>query len=194
MPVAYHVYSNDGLGGPIDYSSPVATVAGLTWMSGPLAPSSDTKFGVRAFDVGSGLEELNLDCAAEVVIDATGLDVTDRPQPPTGLRVDPLPGGSLRVGWHYPIARGPKAPTGFHVYVGTGGTPDYSSPAATVAYSLGFMNAFAVTLTGLTGGTAYTVAVRAYNASGDEPNATVVTATAKTSGPAPVDSLTATPV
>ena len=79
----YHVYSNGG-SGPINYSSPIATVYGLTWTSGPLAYPDTWKFGVRAFD-GFG-EEQNLDCAVSIVLDAGGNDISRRPMAPVGLR------------------------------------------------------------------------------------------------------------
>jgi hypothetical protein len=186
----YHVYSNGG-SGPIDYAAPIATVAGLSWASGPLAAPGDWKFGVRAFDPATGLEEQNLDCAVRIVLDTMGKDVTDRPLPPVGLRAFPLSGGAARVEWSYPPTRGAKAPAGFHVYIGTGGTPGYSAPIATVAYSSGLLNSFVANLSGLSGGTAYSAGVRAYNASGEEANTTAVSFTAATAGPSPVGSLTA---
>jgi hypothetical protein len=79
----YHVYSNAG-SGPINYSTPIATVLGLTWTFPPLAYPDDWWFGVRAFN--SYGEEQNLDCVVELILDATGHDITNRPLPPTGLR------------------------------------------------------------------------------------------------------------
>jgi hypothetical protein len=84
--VGYHVYDNDGAG-PIDYTTPVATVYGLenvTWVSGGLTYPSDWKFGVRAFNACG--EEQNLDCFVEIILDASGNDITNRPAPPSGLR------------------------------------------------------------------------------------------------------------
>jgi hypothetical protein len=101
---------------------------------------------------------------------------------------------SIKIEWYYPTTRGAKTPTGFHVYQGTGGMPDYSTVAATVLYSTGFFNMFQAKLTGLTNGTAYTIGVRAYNASGEETNTTTVTVTADSTGPNPVDSLMATAI
>src|SRR5205085_892840 len=57
MALVYRVYSNGGTGGPVDFTSPVATTGGLTSTVGPLAPSTDTTFVVRAFDPATGLEE-----------------------------------------------------------------------------------------------------------------------------------------
>lgn len=103
----------------------------------------------------------------------------------------------MRVEWGYPIsgtqARA-TAPTGFHVYIGTGGAPSYGSPAATVLFTSGIINSFGASLTGLTGGTTYQIGVRAYNAVAEEPNTAFVSVTADSAGPAPVDSLTGTAV
>lgn len=109
------------------------------------------------------------------------------------LRPAPAMNASVRVEWHYPLVRSPRVPTGFKVYVGVG-TPDYTAPAAIVPYSSGFMNTFRATLSGLTDGTTYAVAVRAYNSSGEEQNGTVASVTAISAGPLPVDSLAATAV
>src|SRR5262249_29984152 len=147
------------------------------------------KFGVRAFH-GCG-EEKNLDVAVEIILDATGADVTNRPAAPTGLRASATAGGSIRVEWHYPRTRAPRAPTGFHVYTGTGGAPSYTTPVATVPYTTGIFNAFATTLSGLSDGTTYSISVRAYNGYGEEPNTVSVDVAADATGPGPVVGLEA---
>jgi hypothetical protein len=116
--VSYHVYANTGIGDPINYSSPVATLSGtLTWTSAPLAYPGTWKFGVRAFWPMSGLEEQNVDAVAKIVLTSNGIDVTNQPLPPTGLRVLAMAGGALRVEWCYASNTTPsRLPTGFHVY------------------------------------------------------------------------------
>jgi hypothetical protein len=190
--LAYHVYADTGAGDPINYAAPIATVSGTTWTSGTLAAPGTWCFGVRAFD-GNG-EEQNLDCSVVIVLDANGNDITNRPMPPVGLRGFATPNASIRVEWYYPPTCGPKVPTGFNVYIGTGGTPNYSAPAATVAFNLGIFNTFVSNLSGPSGGTTYTIGVRAYNASGEETNSVVVSVAADATGPAAVDSLVATPI
>lgn len=184
----YNIYSNAG-SGPINYGSIVATTSDLTWTSGTLSYPATWMFGVRAYNPSLGLEEKNLDCALYVILDSSGHDITNRPNPPTALRAFALAAGGVRVEWIYPVTRGAKTPTGFHVYIGTP-TPSYGSPAATVAYSTGIMNSFVANLAGLTGGTTYQVVVRAYNATAEEPNTNVVSVTADATGPTSVDSLT----
>ncbi len=200
--VEYHVYSNTGVDDPINYDLPIATVTATTWTLGGLARPGDWKFGVRAFWSSSGLEEQNLDCAVAIILDAFGNDITYRPAPPTGLRAFATAGGGITAEWYYPPVRTPAnaiiagrgVPTGFHIYVGVGGTPNYTTPAATVLYSSGFAGTFQANLSGLSDGTAYTIGVRAYNASAEEPNTTTVTVIADATGPTPVVGLTATAI
>jgi hypothetical protein len=184
----YNVYGNSGSGDAIDYATPLAGVLATSWTSAPLAPGA-WSFGVRAAD-GYG-EEQNLDCAITIVLDAFGNDITNRPGPPVGLRVFPLAGATVRVEWHYPPTRGAGAPTGFNVYVGTGGIPDYSTPAALVPYGVGIFNAFVANLSGLADGVTYAIGVRSFNASGEEANTKSLGVTADATGPRPVDSLNA---
>lgn len=187
--LAYHVYADTGAGDPINYATPIATASGTAWTSGTLAAPGTWSFGVRAFD-GNG-EEQNLDCSAVIVLDADANDITNRPMPPAGLRGFATPNASIRVEWYYPPTSGPKVPTGFHVYIGTGGTPDYSTPAATVAFNLGLFNTFVSNLSGPSDGETYAIGVRAFNASGEETNSVVVSVAADATGPAAVDSLVA---
>ena len=124
--VQYHVYASTEVSNPIDYGSPIATVSDTTWTSGTLAAPGSWQFGVRAFN-GNG-EEQNLDCAVTIVIGANGNDITNVPLAPTGLRAFATAGGGIRVEWWFPTTAGPRAPTGFHVYVGhTTGTSHLNS-------------------------------------------------------------------
>ncbi len=114
--LGYHVYSNAG-SGPINYSSSIATVYGLTWTSGPLAFPDTWMFGVRAFDGGG--EEQNLDCAVTIILDRGGNDITNRPIAPFGLRAFATAGGGIRAEWSYNVINPTPVPTGFRVYIGT---------------------------------------------------------------------------
>ena len=187
----YNIYSNAG-SGPINYNTPVATVYNFSWTSPPLAHPDTWRFGVRAFNNYG--EEKNLDAAVTIILDAFGNDITLRPSPPVGLRALALAAGALRVEWGYPVVNRATVPTGFHVYIGTGGAPSYGSPTATVLFTAGIANTFVANLTGLVNGTSYQIGVRAYNAVAEEPNTAFVTVTADSAGPAPVDSLTGTAI
>jgi hypothetical protein len=189
MATEYHVYANTGGGDPIDYSSVVDTTVTLSYPTSALSYPGTWSFGVRAFDTVTGLEEQNLDCALTIVLDASGNDITNRPAPPSGLRAFALAGGSIRAEWYYPRASSAKAPSGFHVYTGSAGTPSYTMPTTTVLFSAGIANSFVANMTGFTDGTIYSVGVRAYNATAEETNMTTVTVTAIATGPAAVDGL-----
>lgn len=189
MGISYHVYANDGAGGPIDYTTPIGTATGLSFSPPALEPSGDYRFGVRAFDDVTGYEEMNVDAAVEIILDAANHDITARPAAPTHLTATPQKGAAIRLDWSYPYVPGTVAqPTGFHVYRGTGGVVNYGAVAATVSYTRGVLH-YTATLTGLVDGTVYTIGVRAYNAVSEEPNTATVTATADGTGPASVSGL-----
>ena len=190
----YQIYSNTGIGDPINYGLPIATTGLLTWTSGPLVFPGTWKFGVRAFDPVTGLEEENLDAAITLILDGSGIDITNRPKAPMALRAFPTAGGGIRVEWAYNTINPNPAPTGFHVYKGTGGSPSYGSPAATVSFQAAIAGTFVANLAGLSNGVAYTIGVRAYNATAEEPNTVTVTVTADSTGPSAVVSLTATAI
>lgn len=97
---------------------------------------------------------------------------------------------SIKCEWFYGNVQGPKTPQGFHVYVGTSGSPSYGSPVATVPYSAGFMNSFQTILTGLTGGLTYSIGVRAFNAFAEEQNTVFVNCLADDTPPLPPVNLT----
>ena len=145
---------------------------------------------MRAFDTVSGLEEENLDCSVSVTLSTSGEDVTNQPLPAVGIRAFPMSGGSVRVEWPYPVVDRARVPTGFNIYIGTGRTPNYSSPAATVLFEVGIANSFVCNLTGLSDGTTYTIGVRAFSAIAEESNTNTVTVTADATGPSPVVQLT----
>jgi hypothetical protein len=115
--LGYYIYSNAG-SGPINYSTPIATVYGLTWTSGPLAYPNTWMFGVRAFNTYG--EELNLDAAVTIILSGSGQDITNRPIAPFGLRAFATAGGGIRAEWSYNTISPLVIPTGFNVYLGTG--------------------------------------------------------------------------
>ena len=72
MAISYNIYANDGMGGDVDYSTPIATTSDLTYATGPLATPSDNTFAVRAFDTASCIEEANTDARVRIILDASG--------------------------------------------------------------------------------------------------------------------------
>jgi len=185
--IVYHVYANTGAGDPINYQAPVAATTGLTWTSSALAYPGTWKFGVRAYDAGTGYEETNVDAIVTVVLSSTGTDITALPPPPSGLTATPLASGTIRVAWQFQPIVNRQNPTGFHVYDGTGSV-SYTTPVATIGYT--GPGSYSANITGLTNGTTYLFAVRAYNATAEEANTATVAAVATAAGPGTVDALT----
>jgi hypothetical protein len=191
---AYHVYSNTGAGDPINYSSVRATTGLFSWTPPALAAPGIWRFGIRAFDPLTLLEEENLDSAVTIVLNSSAADITQQPKAPSALRVFARSGGAIRVEWAYNTINPSPVPTGFHVYIGASGPPSYITPAATVGFPAAVAGSFMADLTGLSGGTVYTVGVRAYNSTAEEQNTVTVNCTALVTGPAAGDSLTATAI
>ncbi len=191
MATQYHVYANDGAGGPIDYTTVVATTASLAWSSGALAYPGDWRFGVRAFDTVSSLEESNVDASVRLVLDAAGVDITNRPAPVVGLAVATVAGGSLRVTWFAASPTTPN-PTGYRVWCQAGAGPVNfaATPDATVPFDATAI-VHAATIGPLTHGAACVVAVRAHTATMDDGSAAEVNAVPDATGPDAVDSLAA---
>ena len=187
----YSIYANTGIGDPINYTTPIAVVQTVTYTTAALTYPGTWRLAVRAGDLYG--QEQNLDCAVTITLSSAGYDVSNTPVPPVAVRALARAGGVIRVEWGYPtMVGGPKAPTGFHVYVGTGGTPNYSSPAATASWGSAVANTWVANLNGLANGVTYTIAVRAYNLTAEEVNTNTVSQTAVSVGPTAVVSLTAT--
>ncbi len=158
MAIVYQVFSNDGAGGPIDYSAPIATVSGTSYTTAALAPSGDYRFAVRTKDTATGLAEANTQASVRIALDAAGDDVGRAPSPPFAAVARATSGGGCLVSWSYFAAGQAAAPTSFLVYLTAGTTPDLTTPAATVAYRPGAPG-YSCGLGGLADGTTYTVAV-----------------------------------
>lgn len=190
--LVYSIYGNDGVGGPIDYSEPIAQTADLSWTVGPLAYPGDYKFGQRTSSLKTGLEEKNLDAQIRLILDGAGRDATRRPFAPVGLRAAARAGGGCRVEWSCPWTDPATRPVGFRVYSGPSGAVDYGTVHAEVPYSGSAV--YSVDLAGFLDGVEYSVGVRSYNATAEETNTVDAEFTADSTGPAAVGSLTASPV
>lgn len=143
---------------------------------------------MRAFDTISGLEESNIDAVVRVSLNGSGVDITGMPDALLALSAHASGVGRIIMDWHHVLLDASRKPTGFHVYQGTGGTPSYVTPVATVPYGNG-LNFYTASVAGLTGDTAYTFGVRAYNATGEESNTITASATASTSATATITGL-----
>ena len=189
----YWVWQGDSSGSPIDYTAtPTATTHNLTWTSSALASSTITRFAVRVYDPATNLDDGNVDAQVRVTLNSAGLDVSNTPPAPTSLTALATSSGTAAVKWAYLNPPGStNAPSTFAVYLTAGTTVNFAStPAATVNYLTG-VNLYQATLSGLTDGSTYAIAVRATNASGTDTNTNTVTIVGSTSGPSPVDTLAA---
>lgn len=183
----FHIYKNDGAGGPVDYTAPVATVSALTYAPAVPADGSDTTYAVRAFDPATGYEEDNTDATARLVLDAAGFDLTARPIAPDRVSARPVAGGLVVTWTAAPVPANP--PTAFKVWTTPGGSVDYGSPPYATVGAVPGRLCYTLAVAGLSPGSAWSVAVRATNAAGDEPNTVSVAVAVPASGPAAVDDL-----
>lgn len=189
MAIEYHVYANDYAGGPVDYTTPVATVSAPTYTPAAIPFDSDVTFAVRAFDTVSTLEERNVTVRFRLLTGPAGEDLNNVPLPPPFVSVTPYGADTLAVSW-VPSKVGPT-PTEYRVYAGT---PTVSYAVAVETEDHLDMPAFRVLLTGLTAGSEYEVAVKAFNGSGGSVPSTVLKATPVAgTGPAAPTALTITP-
>ena len=163
MAIVYRIYSNGGTGGPIDYSTPLATTPDPTYTTAGLAPSRDYRFAVRAFDTATGIEEANTQATRRLVLDGLGRATGDAPKAIHALVARPLVGGNCRVSWAYRSAGQATPPISFEVYLTTGLHTDLGTPQTTVAYRPGALG-YSCSLTGLSDGIVSTVSVLARGA------------------------------
>ncbi len=203
MAISYHVYSNDGQGGAIDYTKVVATIPAASasplgsFLVGPLASPSDNSYAVRAFDDVSGVEEANTDARVRVVIDAQGRNVSAQPNPVVGLTVRWTVGETCLVSWGYPSAGQGGAPTRFDVSaspVATSANPGVAIPTTQSVVFLPGTSGYGCRLDGLATTLDWTVGVRAVGSSETMISPLASASLGRQSGAlAPVDGLVATP-
>jgi hypothetical protein len=194
MAIVYNVYSNGGSGGPVNYSTPIATTSNLSYTVGPLPPASDYRFTVRAMDTAAGIEAANTQASVRVVLDASGLEVGQRPNAPSALTARATSNGGCLASWAYQSIGQAAPPTRFLIYLTAGPTADLTTPIATVAYIPATSN-YSRQLVGLADGSAYTVAVVARGASSGLASAAVTALVyGDSTPPNAVDALVAVPV
>lgn len=188
MALEYRIYRNDGLGGPIDYSTPHDTTSALTWAESP--GDGDWRYGVRTYDTATTLADDNTDARVRVVIDS-GVDVSAIPASPTGLIALATEAGGCLVRWAYPFVSPSPVPTGFKVWITAGLTVNYAAtPDETVDYVPGIRD-YSATLAGLSDATTYAVGVRAYTATADDPNTDLYIVVGDSTPPDNVEELSA---
>lgn len=164
MAILYNIYSNGGTGGPVDYTTPVASTPGLSLEMGPLSIPGDYTFAVRACDQSTGLEEANTDASVRIVLGADGTDITQLPSPPSALCLSASAGGSCRVSWTYRPSRSSGVPDGFQILLTCVGSTDPGC-TATVPFIPGQVG-YSCELPGPFVYATYTARVQAYNTIG----------------------------
>jgi len=191
----YRIYDNDGAG-PMNYVSVRATRPATlaTWVSDALAYPGSWRFGVRA--VNAYGEEKNF-AVKKLSLDATGADVTAKPNHPTEFSVAPLAAGEFRLEWAYNTTGQGATPTHFNIYHDAGtGTVDYATVIDTVTLTSGVETHYRYDTSGgaFTDGETYRFAVRAATAADavEDGNILTVSATADATAPVQPASLTAT--
>lgn len=137
MTIRYNIYRNDGRGGPVDFSIPIASTDATQFACGRLPAPGDTTFAVRAVDVSTGIEEANGEARIRIVLDANGNDVTRRPGPVRGLSARVLAGPTCRVVWNNEPAPNTDPPVRFTVSLTRGAVPDLTAVRAEVPYVRG---------------------------------------------------------
>jgi hypothetical protein len=173
MAIVYNIYANGGAGGPVNFTTPIATTTSLSYVTGMLPAGSDTTFAVRAKDTASNLEEANTDACVRVALDANGNDIGGRPNPPHALLLSTAAGGGCLVSWAYFQAAGSATPVGFQVFLSEGSSALFGSLASTVPYVYGQVG-YICRLPGPYVLSTYSASVRAYNAAGSDGNTIVV--------------------
>jgi hypothetical protein len=198
----YHIYGNGGGGGAVDYGTPIGDVATLTFDTSPLTEGR-WRFGVRAYDDVSGLEETNVDWA-ELIVGPAGEDMTNSPEK---IRVVT---GESRVGlvnlfWLYrEDDAGGRIPDGYRIYGGLvegygdggygdggyGGSDPAGSPIIEVEHVPGTPWQHASFSPPVTEDETWSVVVTAYNDSGESPPSDAIILEVIAVEPSVVDNLT----
>lgn len=189
--IEYRVYANDGEGGPINLATPWATTRSANFVAGPtLTANASWSFLVRVYDRDLELLEDGTDARVDLVTDGDGNDITLRPRPVNVLTARPGASGELIVTWTYLWTRDARAADEFRVWaVASPGPIDFTATPSAAVSIQGGETTYQTTLTGLTAGTTYLVAVRAVNGTADDGSTATVTVAAGVSaatGDAPV--------
>jgi hypothetical protein len=188
MAIVYNIYANDGGGGPVNYTTPIATTSSLSYVTGMLHAGSDTTFAVRAEDTASNLEEANTDTCVRVALDANGNDIGGRPNAPHALALSTAAGGGCLVSWAYFQAADSATPVGFQVFLSEDPSAVCGSLASTVPYVYGQVG-YTCPLHGPYVLSTYSASVRAYNAAGSDGNTIVAAVVGVPTSPVMMESI-----
>ena len=199
MAIVYRIYASTPSappGGVIDELTPVATVSALpwSWTGSPIPVGFVVSYAVRAYDTVSGLENPDISSVLTVATRPDGSDPASFPLPPTAVSAVPGPGGTARISWAASGVQRAQWPLDWRVYIGIT-NPSYTTPAIIVPagpYPGRATSRFYATISGLSVGLSYVVAVRGHVAAGDGPAGSLATVSVPGSTPVAVTSLVAT--
>ena len=164
----YLIFSNAGDGGTVDWSNSVGFTTSTTWGTSSISTGSLYRFGVRARN--ELFTEQNTHVAAKLDIDASGADVTSRPNAIRSLKATAIADGKVRLTWTYRHSTGAATVTHFHVYQGVDATS--LAVAASVLKASGDFTHYRWTSGALTEGATYSFRVKAATASDVEDTGT----------------------
>jgi hypothetical protein len=140
---------------------------------------------VRAVGAG-GVEEQNELLVARVELDGSGELLGPEPNAPESVCARPVAGGRVELSWRYDPTGQEAEPSVFGVFANAGGTMDWQTPMAEVAYRRGRVN-YVWTSGAFEHGARLRLAVRAKSVMGfSERNEATVLVEADALGPAPL--------
>ena len=184
----YNLYRWTGDRYPVDVSGGIvgAAQAGATAITNfPFvthAASTRYWYLVRAVGAG-GVEEQNESQIVRAELDGAGELLGPEPNAPESVRARPVAGGCVELRWRYGPAGQEVEPSVFEVFADGGGTMDWQTPVAEVAYRRGRVD-YVWTSAAFEHGSRLRFAVRAKSAMGvSERNETVVIVEADALGP-----------
>jgi len=189
----YRVYR--GQDGVMDYDHVVATMDlddEDVAIPDQVLPANTIWRYIRRLVSDCDLESADSD-AAIVRIDPDGEMIPLTPNTPLSLQIEQLSGGRLQLRWRYSEIGQEIAPTGFHIYMDSGGGFDFDVPDDSVAYDFGGNGEFTWTSEALFPGVTFHFCVRSYaTAAGESQNTNYVSAVADAGGPPAATNVAAT--
>jgi len=183
-----------GQDGNIDYETVVAEMdvddTQVTIAAQNLPPNTIWDYVRRQFSFCDLASEDSPVCT--IVIDEDGEMSLAAPNPPVSLTIEKVAGAKMQLRWRYTPIGEEISPTGFKIYMDSGGGFDFETPEDTVAYSQGRSGEHTWISGTLSHGQTYRFTVRSYRTgAGESANTDFVAAAADSQGPAAITGLAA---
>ena len=127
-----------------------------------------------------------------IVIDSAGEMIGNTPNTPVNVTIERLSNGRFRLRWRYVTLFEETSPTGFKIYMNSGGGFNFQTPEAIVSYTRGKNGEFCWISDPLTNGKLYRFCIRSYrDGAGESQNTNFVAAVADSVGPGAITGLRA---